>query len=96
MCIKILCQRVNAEHKKTPGLLQPSKIFDWKWEHLTMDLISGLPTTKKDNDNIRLLVDRLMKSAHFIPMKIKTPMGILAKCILKRVLGYMECQFLLF
>jgi hypothetical protein len=34
-----------------------------------MDFITGLPTTPKENDSIWVIVDRLTKSAHFLPVK---------------------------
>ena len=66
----LACQMIKAEHQKPPGLLQPLEIPEWKWEHITMDFVSGLPTTKKGNNAIWVIVDRLTKSAHFIPLKI--------------------------
>ena len=70
----LTCQLIKAEHKKPPGLLQPLEIPEWKWEHITMDFVSGLPNTKKGNNAIWIIVDRLTKSAHFIPMKIGNKM----------------------
>ena len=70
----LTCQQIKAEHQKPPGLLQPLDIPEWKWEHITMDFVSGLPTTKKGNNAIWVIVDRLTKSAHFIPMKTGSKM----------------------
>jgi hypothetical protein len=52
------------------GLLQPLPIPDWKWNDISMDFITGLPTTPKGHDSIWVIVDRLTKSAHFLPVKI--------------------------
>jgi hypothetical protein len=52
-----------------PGLMQPLSIPGWKWEEIVMDFIIGLPTTEKGFDSIWVIVDRLTKFAHFIPMK---------------------------
>ena len=52
-----------------PGLLQSLSIPGWKWEEISMDFIVGLPTTKKGCDSIWVIVDRLTKSAYFIPVK---------------------------
>ena len=71
------CQLVKAEHQRPPGLLQPLEIPEWKWEHITMDFISGLPRTRKGNNSIWVIVDRLTKSAHFIPMKTGEKMHML-------------------
>lgn len=71
------CQLVKAEHQKPLGLLQPLKIPEWKWEHITMDFVSGLPRTSRSNNAIWDIVDRLTKSTHFIPMRIGTKMHML-------------------
>ena len=64
------CQRVKAEHQKPARLLQPLPIPEWKWDKLGMDFITGLPRTRSDYDSIWVVVDRLTKVAHFIPVKI--------------------------
>jgi hypothetical protein len=63
------CQRVKAEHQMPAGLLQPLKILEWKWEEIGMDFIVGLPRTQAGYDSIWVIVDRLTKVAHFIPVK---------------------------
>ncbi|WVZ49323.1 hypothetical protein U9M48_000692, partial [Paspalum notatum var. saurae] len=50
------------------GLLQPLKIPQWKWEEISMDFIVGLPRTRKVTTRSRVVVDRLTKVAHFIPV----------------------------
>ena len=61
-----VCQRVKAEHQRPSGLLQPLDIPEWKWEHLAMDFVVGLPRTRANHDALWVIVDRLTKSAHFI------------------------------
>ena len=63
------CCRVKAIHMKPAGLLQPLSVPEWKWEGVIMDFITGLSTTQKGNDSIWVIIDRLSKSAHFIPVK---------------------------
>jgi hypothetical protein len=63
------CQKVKAEHRHPTGLLQPLPILEWKWEVVTMDFITGLPRTTKLQDSIMVVVDKLTKDAHFIPLK---------------------------
>jgi hypothetical protein len=63
-----ICQRVKIEHQKPSGLLQPLPISEWKWEDISMDFINGLPRTPKDTDLIWVIIDRLTKVAHFIPV----------------------------
>ena len=64
-----VCQRVKAEHQRPEGLLQPLKVSKWKWEEIGMDFIVRLPCTRDGYDSIWVIVDRLTKVAHFIPLK---------------------------
>jgi hypothetical protein len=63
-----ICQRVKASHLKTAGILQPLPIPSWKWEDISMDFIVGLPNTSLRHDSIWVIVDRLTKTAHFLPV----------------------------
>ncbi|GJV72958.1 putative nucleotidyltransferase, ribonuclease H [Tanacetum coccineum] len=51
------------------SLLSIPDIPEWKWENITMDFITKLPKTVAGYDSIWVIVDRLTKSAHFLPMK---------------------------
>jgi hypothetical protein len=62
------CQRVKASHLKVAGTLQPLPIPSWKWEDICMDFIMGLPNTSRHHDSIWVIVDRLTKTAHFLPV----------------------------
>jgi IS30 family transposase len=64
-----MCQQVNAEHQRPAGLLQPLRVPEWKWEEISMDFIVGLPRTRDGYDSIWVIVDKLTKVAHFIPVK---------------------------
>ena len=75
----LTCQQVKAEHQKPAGLLQPLEVPEWKWEHITMDFVTGLPRTPKGHDAIWVIVDRLTKSAHFLAMNVKDSLPKLAK-----------------
>ncbi|GKC83274.1 retrotransposon protein, putative, ty3-gypsy subclass [Tanacetum coccineum] len=48
---------------------QPLEIPMWKWDEISMDFVTGLPTTQKRHDAIWVVVDRLTKSAHFLPIR---------------------------
>ena len=65
----LTCQRVKAEHQRLSGLLKPLTIPEWKWEHICMDFVLGLPRTQKRYNSIWVIIDRLTKSAHFLPLK---------------------------
>jgi hypothetical protein len=62
------CQKVKADYMKLGVLFQPFSIPDWKWDDISMDFIVGLPLTADKFDSIWVIVDRLTKSAHFIPI----------------------------
>jgi hypothetical protein len=63
-------QKVKAEHRYPTSLLQPLPIPEWKWKVVTMDFITKLPKTNKQHDSIMVVVDKLTKAAHFIPVKL--------------------------
>ncbi|XP_052200527.1 uncharacterized protein LOC127806924 [Diospyros lotus] len=43
-----MSQRIKIEHQKSGGSLQPLEIVEWKWEHITMDFVTGLPRSPKE------------------------------------------------
>ena len=63
-----ICQRIKASHLKVAGTLQPLSIPSWKWEDISMDFIVGLPNTSQKHDSIWVIIDRLTKTAHFLPV----------------------------
>ncbi|KAL0561189.1 hypothetical protein IC582_001610 [Cucumis melo] len=65
----LVCQQVRAPRQKPAGLLQPLSVLEWKWENVSMDFITGLPRTLRGFTVIWVVVDRLTKSAHFVPGK---------------------------
>ncbi|KAG8490982.1 hypothetical protein CXB51_014123 [Gossypium anomalum] len=81
----LTCQQVKAEHQLPSGLLQPVKIPLWKWERVTMDFVSGLPFTPLKKDSIWVIVDRLTKSAHFIPVRTDFSLQKLAKLYMAEI-----------
>jgi hypothetical protein len=62
------CQRIKDSHLKVAGALQPLPIPSWKWEDICMDFIVGLPNSSRHHDSIWVIVDRLTKTAHFMPV----------------------------
>jgi hypothetical protein len=63
------CQQVKVEHCHPTGLLQPIPILEWKWEVISMNFITRLPKTKKQNDSIMVVIDKITKYEHFILVK---------------------------
>ena len=75
----------QAEHQVPIGLLNPPLIPQWKWDNITMDFVSGLPLTQQKHDSIWVIVDKLTKSAHFIPVRMDYSMDRLAKLYVKEI-----------
>jgi hypothetical protein len=85
-------QRVKVEHQRPARLLQPLKIPEWKWEEIRMDFIVGLPRTQAEYDSIWVIVDRLTKFAHFIPVKATYSGAKLGSFTCQESCAYMEYQ----
>ncbi|GKC45888.1 putative reverse transcriptase domain-containing protein [Tanacetum coccineum] len=81
----LTCAKVKDEHQKSSGLLQQPEIPVWKWERITMDFVSGLSRTPSGYDTIWVIVHRLTKSAHFLPMNKMDSMEKLTQLYLKEV-----------
>jgi hypothetical protein len=81
------CQRVKAEHQRPVGLLQPMQIPEWKWEEVGMDFIVGLPHTQKGYDSIWVIVDRLTKVAHFLPVRTTYSSARLVELYMERIVS---------
>ncbi|GJX83028.1 putative reverse transcriptase domain-containing protein [Tanacetum coccineum] len=76
----LTCLKVKADHQKPSSLLvQPQ----WKWDNITMDFVTKLPKTPGGYDIIWVIVDRLTKYAHFLPMRKNDSMDKLARLYLK-------------
>ncbi|KAJ9521115.1 hypothetical protein QJQ45_022874 [Haematococcus lacustris] len=63
------CQRDKSSTLKPGGLLNPLSIPDYRWESVSMDLITKLPSASHGFDAICVFVDRLSKMVHFVPCK---------------------------
>jgi hypothetical protein len=80
-----ICQQVKVEHQRPARPLQPLQIPEWKWEMITMDFMSGFLKGRKGNDAIWVIVDRLMKFALFLPIKMTDSVDKLAKIYINEV-----------
>ena len=81
----LVCQQVKAEHQVPSGLLQQITIPEWKWERITMDFVTALPLTQRKHDAVWVIVDRLTKSAHFLPIRIDYSLERLAKLYIDEI-----------
>ena len=82
-----ICQQVKVERQKPSGLLQPLPIPEWKWERITMDFVFKLPPTVQRHDGIWVVVDRLTKSAHFLPIREKFSPQKLAELFMNHIVS---------
>ncbi|KAD4384647.1 hypothetical protein E3N88_24815 [Mikania micrantha] len=81
----LTCSKVKVEYQKPSGLLQQPELPMWKWEQISMDFITKLPKTASGCDTIWVIVDRLKKSAHFLPIKETDKLDKLTRIYLKEV-----------
>ncbi|KAJ9524377.1 hypothetical protein QJQ45_008576 [Haematococcus lacustris] len=63
------CQRDKSSNSKPGGLLRPLTVPGYRWEHVSMDLVTKLPAGTHGYDAICVIVDRLSKMVHFVPCK---------------------------
>ena len=78
-------QEAKAEHQRPARLLQSLQIPEWKWEHITIDFVVGLLATQKGHNGVWVVVDRLTKTAHFLPFNIKWSVAQLARYYVREV-----------
>nr|GEY76999.1 putative reverse transcriptase domain-containing protein [Tanacetum cinerariifolium] len=83
----LTCSRVKTECQKPSGLLTQPKIPIWKWERITMDFVTKLPRTSNGHDTIWVIIDRLTKSAHFIPTRETESMDTLTWLYIKEIIS---------
>ncbi|GJX57643.1 putative reverse transcriptase domain-containing protein [Tanacetum coccineum] len=83
----LTCSKIKAEHQRPFGLLQKHEILKWKWERIAMDFVTKLPRTSSGHDAIWVIIDRLTKSAYFLPMREDYKMDRLAKLYLNEIVA---------
>ncbi|GKC16041.1 putative reverse transcriptase domain-containing protein [Tanacetum coccineum] len=83
----LTCARVKAKHQSPSGLLVQPAIPEWKWDNIMMDFITKLPKSSQGFDTIWVIVDRLTKSAHFLPIRENDPLDKLARLYLERIVA---------
>ncbi|GJY88935.1 putative reverse transcriptase domain-containing protein [Tanacetum coccineum] len=86
----LTCARVKAEHQRPSGLLVQPAIPEWKWDNITMDFITKLPKSSQGFDTIWVIVDRLTKSTHFLPIRENDSLDKFARLYLNRIVARHE------
>ena len=82
----LTCQQVNDKHQVPSGLLNRIPIPQWKWDSIAMDFVTRLPLTERKHDSVWVIVDRLIKSTHFIPVRIDYSMDRLAELYVDEII----------
>ena len=82
------CQRVKADDCHPAGLLQPHDIPITKWEIISMDFIIGLPLTQQKHNAILVVVDKLIKNAHFIPVRDTYEVADVAQVFINEIIRF--------
>nr|GFA23497.1 reverse transcriptase domain-containing protein [Tanacetum cinerariifolium] len=76
------------------ALLEGSEDFvlrpEWKWDNITIDFITKLPKSSQGFNTIWVIVDRLTKSAQFLPIRENDPLDKLARLYLNRIVARHE------
>ncbi|GJX54029.1 putative reverse transcriptase domain-containing protein [Tanacetum coccineum] len=83
----LTCSKIKAEHQKLSGILQQPEIHEWKWEKITMDLVTRLPKSSSGYDAIWVIVDKLTKSAHFLPIREDFKMERLTRIYINEIVA---------
>ncbi|GJV41923.1 putative reverse transcriptase domain-containing protein [Tanacetum coccineum] len=83
----LTCAKVKAERQRPFVLLVQPDIPEWKWEKITMDFITKLPKTAVVFDSIWVIVDRLTKSAYFLPMRETDSTEKLTRLYMKEIVA---------
>nr|GEU85931.1 putative reverse transcriptase domain-containing protein [Tanacetum cinerariifolium] len=91
----LTCAKVKAEHQRPLGLLVQPAIPEWKWDNITMDFITKLLKSSQGFYTIRVIVDRLTKSAHFLSIRENDPLDKLARLYLNRIVARHEIPILM-
>ena len=76
---------MKDEHQHPASLLQPFPILEWKWEVISLDFITNFPLTQKQHDSFMVVVDKLSKYAHFVPVKLTYKAVNVAEIFLKEI-----------
>ncbi|KAL0553669.1 hypothetical protein IC582_007570 [Cucumis melo] len=83
----LICQQVKPVRQRPGGFLNRLPVPEWKWEHITMDFLFGLPRTSSGHDGIWVIVDRLTKTTRFIPIKMTSTLDQLARLYVDKIVS---------
>ena len=82
-----VCQKIKHTCQGPIGLLQPLPIPNGPFEVITMDFITELPPSKS-YDAILVIVDKLTKYGHFIPMQNTSSAKDMAHLVFSQIISH--------
>ncbi|CAI7797907.1 unnamed protein product [Closterium sp. NIES-53] len=81
------CQRIkSSKQKKKTGLLQPLPVPEQPWQFVSLDFITGLPSTSRGHDSILVVIDKFSKMGHFIPTSATATAEATARLFFDRII----------
>nr|GEZ88490.1 putative reverse transcriptase domain-containing protein [Tanacetum cinerariifolium] len=83
----IMDEAHKSKYSVHPGADKQPEILVWKWEGIVMDFVTKLPRTSSGHDMFWVNVDRLIKSAYFLPMREDYKVDILARLYLNEIVA---------
>ncbi|XP_059658425.1 uncharacterized protein LOC132304710 [Cornus florida] len=66
------------------------QFIQWKWEEIAMDFVTGLPRSRRENETIWVIIDRLTKNIHFLPIKVTDDAEALGVLYVKEIVRLHE------
>ena len=81
----MVCPKVKNEHQIPSELLVPIRIPEWKWDRITMNFVVGLPLIGRKHDSVWVVVERFMKTTHFLPVRTDYSLDKLAELYIKEI-----------
>ncbi|CAI7884366.1 unnamed protein product [Closterium sp. NIES-54] len=80
------CQRMKSSKQKKAGLLQPLPVPEQPWQVVSLDFITGLPSTSRGHDSILVVIDKFSKMGHFIPTNTTATAEATARLFFDRII----------
>jgi len=65
--------------------LEPLDIPQWKWDNISMNFVTHLSRSVRGHDSIWVIVDRLTKCAHFLPINLKMSLDKLDELYVREI-----------
>jgi len=81
----LTCQKSKIEHQQPKSMLTQLDISMWKWDSISTDFVTHLPRTLRKHDSVWVIVERLAKTTHFLPVYLRISMRKLAQIYIDEI-----------